>query len=237
MALQLINIGFAANDGTGDDLREAFIKVNNNFEELDLRDYEETSAVNLGAQGEGIFANIVNYQLQFKKLIAGNDVTLTATDQNITIDANGGVKIVTVNTDLGSPIELTEDAVLNVFGGTDITTRVVGNNLVIDYTGLSELSGDTSPQLGGILDGQGFDLTNIGDIDAAQISGSFVGNLTGLVHGVDIRTIAQYFTNYWDLGTIDGTYNNVIDWLISDANFDFGTITAPSLRNIDAGSL
>lgn len=237
MALQLINIGFAANDGTGDDLREAFIKVNNNFEELDLRDYEETSAVNLGAQGEGIFANIVNYQLQFKKLIAGNDVTLTATDQNITIDANGGVKIVTVNTDVGSPIELTEDAVLNVFGGTDITTRVVGNNLVIDYTGLSELSGDTSPQLGGILDGQGFDLTNIGDIDAAQISGSFVGNLTGLVHGVDIRTIAQYFTNYWDLGTIDGTYNNVIDWLISDANFDFGTITAPSLRNIDAGSL
>lgn len=237
MALQLINIGFAANDGTGDDLREAFIKVNNNFEELDLRDYEETSAVNLGVQGEGVFANIVNYQLQFKKLIAGNDVTLTATGQNITIDANGGVKIVTVNTDLGSPIELTEDAVLNVFGGTDITTRVVGNNLVIDYTGLSELAGDTSPQLGGILDGQGFDLTNIGDIDAAQISGSFVGNLTGLVHGVDIRTIAQYFTNYWDLGTIDGTYNNVIDWLISDANFDFGTITAPSLRNIDAGSL
>jgi hypothetical protein len=237
MALQLINIGFAANDGTGDDLREAFIKVNNNFEELDLRDYEETSAVNLGVQGEGVFANIVNYQLQFKKLKAGNDVTLTATDQNITIDANGGVKIVTVNADLGSPIELTEDAVLNVFGGTDITTRVVGNNLVIDYTGLSELSGDTSPQLGGILDGQGFNLTNIGDIDAAQISGSFVGNLTGLVHGVDIRTIAQYFTNYWDLGTIDGTYNNVIDWLISDANFDFGTITAPSLRNIDAGSL
>ena len=32
MAVQTINIGNAANDGTGDDLREAFIKVNNNFE-------------------------------------------------------------------------------------------------------------------------------------------------------------------------------------------------------------
>jgi len=29
MAIQTINIGNIANDGTGDDLREAFIKVNN----------------------------------------------------------------------------------------------------------------------------------------------------------------------------------------------------------------
>ena len=35
MTVQLINIGNVANDGTGDDLREAFIKVNQNFEEID----------------------------------------------------------------------------------------------------------------------------------------------------------------------------------------------------------
>ena len=34
MANSIINIGTLANDGTGDDLREAFIKVNNNFSEL-----------------------------------------------------------------------------------------------------------------------------------------------------------------------------------------------------------
>ena len=34
MAIQTINIGTIANDGTGDDLREAFVKVNNNFTEL-----------------------------------------------------------------------------------------------------------------------------------------------------------------------------------------------------------
>ena len=31
MAVTSINVGTLANDGTGDDLREAFIKVNNNF--------------------------------------------------------------------------------------------------------------------------------------------------------------------------------------------------------------
>ena len=30
MAVTSINVGTLANDGTGDDLREAFIKVNNN---------------------------------------------------------------------------------------------------------------------------------------------------------------------------------------------------------------
>jgi len=34
MAIQIINIGNAVNDGSGDDLRTAFVKVNNNFAEL-----------------------------------------------------------------------------------------------------------------------------------------------------------------------------------------------------------
>lgn len=55
MAVQLIQIGNVANDGTGDDLREAFIKVNQNFEELDLRDDEQTTASNLGFGAYDIF--------------------------------------------------------------------------------------------------------------------------------------------------------------------------------------
>jgi len=37
MAIDPINVGLIANDGTGDDLREAFIKVNNNFDDVDVR--------------------------------------------------------------------------------------------------------------------------------------------------------------------------------------------------------
>ena len=86
MAVQLINIGNTANDGTGDDLREAFVKVNNNFNELDLRDDEQTTVTNLGSTGEGVFKEKINYDLKFKKLVGGAGLTLTATDNNITID-------------------------------------------------------------------------------------------------------------------------------------------------------
>jgi len=35
MAIQNINLGTYANDGTGDDLRSAFTKVNDNFDYID----------------------------------------------------------------------------------------------------------------------------------------------------------------------------------------------------------
>ena len=34
MTIQKVNIGSVVNDGTGDDLRTAFVKANNNFDEL-----------------------------------------------------------------------------------------------------------------------------------------------------------------------------------------------------------
>ena len=55
MTIQTINIGALANDGTGDDLRAAFLKVNNNFNELDLRDDESTTVSNIGTGGNSVF--------------------------------------------------------------------------------------------------------------------------------------------------------------------------------------
>ena len=51
MAIQTINIGTIANDGTGDDLREAFVKVNSNFTELNARSTESTTVAYLGSAG------------------------------------------------------------------------------------------------------------------------------------------------------------------------------------------
>ena len=45
MAISRINVGTLANDGTGDDLRQAFVKVNNNFDELDLRVIQDQGKV------------------------------------------------------------------------------------------------------------------------------------------------------------------------------------------------
>ena len=201
MAVQLINIGNIANDGTGDDLREAFIKTNANFEELDLRDDEQTTAKNLGDTGEGLFFRRNVYDLEFKKISAGSNVTLTADDNKIVIAADSGVSDLTITADTGNVV-LDDSASLTISGGADISTAIVGGVLTVAYTGVTDLVSDTTPQLSADLDAQANNLLNVGTITTTGINGPVTGNvtgnltgnvtgdLTGLVHGIDIRTLS-----------------------------------------------
>ena len=50
MVQSTINIGTLANDGTGDDLREAFIKVNNNFNELYILEHLKAQLLQINCQ-------------------------------------------------------------------------------------------------------------------------------------------------------------------------------------------
>ena len=60
MAQQTINIGTSANDGTGDPLRTAFDKINDNFTEL----YSETAADSqITISGNKIKTNVSNTDL------------------------------------------------------------------------------------------------------------------------------------------------------------------------------
>ena len=68
MAKQTINLGSSANDGTGDPLRTAFDKINDNFNELYL--YSTASDGN----------NIT---------ITGNTISSDDTNGNIILDPNG----------------------------------------------------------------------------------------------------------------------------------------------------
>ena len=228
MAVQLINVGQIANDGTGDDLREAMIKVNQNFEELDLRDDEQTTASNLGATGEGIFANKINYDLQFKKIAAGDNIALTTDNEKITISYDPTT--LTVNADSGDTA-LSGSAALTIAGGDGISTSIIDNTLTITNEYVSEIVEDLTPQLGGILDAQGFDITNAG-----TISGSFIGNLTGNVNGVDPAVSAYYFDNI-DLGGFLINVTNSIELLIANTDTDLGTYGASSPVSIDLGSI
>lgn len=236
MAIQLINIGDVANDGTGDDLREAFVKVNQNFEELDLRDDEQTTARNIGAVGEGVFAQKLGYDLQFKRLVPSTDITLTSTDDTIIMSANGGLKSLLVSTDSGSVI-LEETDNININGGTGISTSLVGNTITIQNT-TSELVTDTTPQLGGNLDAQSFDLLNVGTITASQVNAPLTGNVTGLVHGIDIRDLNVYFEeDNFDFGDLGATITSIAQWVFFDPDVDFGTFLYPDSRVVDLGSI
>lgn len=230
MAVELINVGQIANDGTGDDLREAFIKINQNFEELDLRDDERTTASNIGASGEGIFAQKINYDLQFKNLVPGTDITLVANDNQILINANGGLKTLLVTTDAGSKILKDTDG-LNIFGGTGINTRLVGDTLTIENIS-SKLSTDLTPQLSSTLDAQDNSILNVNNLTAV--------NVQSLVHGIDIRNIQSQINKFdvqFDFGDLTQEATSILEWIILGTEIDFGSFTNPDNRNVELGQI
>ena len=233
MAQQTINIGSAANDGTGDDLREAFIKVNQNSESLDLRAPESTTASNLGNVGEGVFHQKAGADLQFKKLVSGANITLTSSTNGITVNALGGLQQLNVVSDSGSN-QLADGDTLNIFGGTGASTTLSGNVLTVNTT--TELSTDTTPVLGGNLDANGNNLINGGTLTASSFNGTFNGNLTGLVHGIDIRLMAPNTAGF-NFGTFNGVVTSMIDWLIAITDVDFGSFYVPDGKSFDAGTI
>ena len=247
MAVQLINIGNIANDGTGDDLREAFIKTNANFEELDLRDDEKTTVTNLGDTGEGLFVRRNVYDLEFKKISAGANVSLTADDDKIVIATPDiGVTDITITADTGSTV-LDDSAALTITGGADIVTSVGAGVLTIAYNGVTDLASDTTPQLSADLDADSNNLLNVGTINTSGITGPLTGNVTGdvtgnltgdvtgLVHGIDIRTIAG--DDQANFGAINPVVENLLQYIILNTDIDWGSITNPNTATFDLGAL
>lgn len=230
MALQTINIGNIANDGTGDDLREAFIKVNNNFENVNsLLLATDVTAENLGT-GLGLFAQKSDDILQFKGLRAGGGVTLTETGTSITITGNSGLTELIVLSDSGSVLLPGGDQLLSIYGGQNISTRVAGTGFIIDLTGDNLVEKDPAPTLSGPLNANSQNIIGANTISALD----FIGNLTGLVHGIDIRTVANALNNF-DLGPISNI-TNVLEFIVVFSSLDFGTFVAPSSAVFDGGA-
>jgi hypothetical protein len=98
--LQTINIGNLVNDGTGDDLRTAFEKVNANF--ADLNDELTVTVTNAGSVGAGIFKQKTGSDLQFKRLVAGTKIVLTDNADNIEITNTAPDAFIRFDTDSGS---------------------------------------------------------------------------------------------------------------------------------------
>lgn len=122
MAQQTINIGSVANDGTGDQLRTAFDKVNDNFVEI----YTELGGTSL--------SNIS---------ISGNTIATDDTNGNLTLDPNGTGTIVLANAvTASSTVTVTGATTVNggfaaagtsgtfiTFSAADATPTVAGGNL------------------------------------------------------------------------------------------------------------
>jgi hypothetical protein len=232
MAIQTINVGTIANDGTGDDLREAFVKVNSNFAELDVRDSENTTAANLGASGQGIFAQLSGTELQFKKLVGGSAVTLTSDANTVTINSTAtGLPSLQVFADNNNITIDANNNNLTIAGGANTTTNLSGNTITVSSE--TVLATDLNPNLGANLDGRGF-----------KIFGT--SNVESNVYGIDIREMdgIQDFINGWDLGdAFPSSFNNVLQYLAYNLVIDFEddpnnpSFTASSAIELDNGTL
>jgi hypothetical protein len=239
MALKTINLGNVANDGTGDDLREAFEKVVFNFSDLDARTPEATTVTNLGS-GSGLYFDTNVNDLRFKSLIGGTNATLTSTDNEITIDVDAGVTQFIVAGDTGSLV-VTENTTVTIQGGTLISTTRDGNNIRIDSSALGSLSQDPAPQSSAALNANGQNIGSIQTLSAVTLQGNLTGNVTGNVHNIDIRDLDYYRqpSNSWDFGSIgDVAVTNIYDFLFKTVDVDFGGIAAarPNIT-LDAGSI
>jgi len=225
--MDLINIGQIANDGTGDDLREAFIKVNQNFEELDLREPESTEVANLGG-GQELFKSKNASTLNFRTLDAGDNITLTTDGNVVRINSLGGLQALTVEADSGGTLSLQDGDTFRVTG-TGATTTIDNGALSIDSVVIST---DTAPSLGGNLDASGRNITDANVIDAT----TFIGGLNGNVYGIDVRQVAKYSTQL-DFGTTIPNITNFMDYLVATIDVDYGSILSPAPITTDLGSL
>ena len=231
MAIQSINIGNIANDGTGDDLREAFAKVNNNFTEIDTRVIaaEGSDAVNIGG-GAGIFSEKLSNELQFKSLV-GSGINITSSNTEVTLTSNAVDQVIMVS-DSGSIVLTRGSSSVNLYGGTNIDTRVTGTQIFFDVDPVNLVQLDLNPTLGGNLDANQNTITNASTI----ISDNFLGNVTGLVHNIDIREISTFITGF-DFNGIVKVANNFVDWLTLNTSVDYGSFTAPIDISSDFGTL
>jgi hypothetical protein len=224
MAIELVNIGRIANDGTGDDLREAFTKVNRSLEDLDLRIDDKTEGLNLGA-GAGVFKVRNGYDLEFRTLAAGESISVTENANTILFDVDTTLADMNIIADSGA-ITVPARAQVRFNGTGGVTTSVSQATNSVIISGNASLAADLNPSLSATLNANGNDIVNADLITA--------NNVQSLVHGIDIRNIGDIL-NAFDFGDFSLNTTNFIDYIKRNVDVEFGTILSPDDTEVDLG--
>lgn len=243
MAIQNINVGNSANDGTGDDLREAFIKINQNFQELDLIAFQ--SAENLGTAGARVYARTTDNVLYFRRLVAGTNVTLQEFDNTIVIDTASPTGNFVITGDAGSLIA-GPGLNYNILGANGIIVGVSENTKTITINGA--LINETSPTLGGNLNGNNKQITNLDylavqsivtpSIEVTKVKLTDIQSSEAGSETVNYYDSLGRFIEGFDFGGIGNTVSNsILEWVINQVGVDFGTFNSPNAEIVDLGTI
>jgi hypothetical protein len=184
MAIQTINLGTYANDGTGDDLRTAFNKVNSNFAILAVT---ALGGINLGG-GTGVFLDLnpTTSNFEFKSLTSTDStITITNTATTVNLSANHAL-VKDPSPSLGANLN---QSGFYLYGG-DVQETIYGYDFPIAAGLFSTLvNSNLSVDLGSILQPTGYQhSTNGYTIDF---------NGTGVING-----FGNPLKNDYDFGSI-----------------------------------
>lgn len=212
MNITLIDIGSIANDGTGDDLRTAFQKVNENFVELETSIDASTVAENVGG-GVGIFKQKVQNTLQFKSLDSDDNLAITLNGDKIVISTDFVGKDLTVGSLTASGSVEANTMTASMFNGA------VNGNL-----------------MGRVFPSQPDYIIGAGNIVGVQPNPGLPSYLPARVDGIAVQDLNRTI-NTFDFGTLDNQYTNAFQYILSAVGLDLGTIISPTDLSIDAGTL
>ena len=220
MAQTTIDVGSNANDGTGDDLRSAFISVNSNFTELYAAS-PATSQISLA--GNTISTNASNANLKLLASGTGvielegiqirdNHIEGIRSNEDLIVSASGTGNIIvgairingtTLSADDSSSIKINETLQVNTISSDDSSAVTVSDNLNISGT----LSVDT------------IDTNTISSNDSTAIQISDALNVSGTLSA-----------NTIDTNVISSTDSSAVT--ISDNLQVNGTLTATSISGL-----
>ena len=240
MAQQIIDIGAAANDGTGEPLRDAFDAVNENFTEI----------YTAGPVGSNV-------------VISGNTITVTGVNNNLVLRANG-IGNVQANSsimpsidavyDIGAPTARIDTVYAQFFQGngsqlTGITTAGTSLNFGTSNVKIVSSGGNVTVSVGGtsnvlVVSSSGTSIlgnvntTNVnasanisaaGNITAGNITVSTgtvrLGNIVN-TNGNAIGNIGSsggYFNTLFAVAT-SAIYADLAEYYSADAEYDPGTV-------------
>jgi hypothetical protein len=224
---RLVDVGDVANDGSGDDLREAFIKLNENILYVGDRIGEAVGGINLGS-GQPIYKSVASAVLSFRSIGATGNLSVATVNDVITLRFNPN-----------SPVD---------FNGQDITGigDIIADFIHADVTG--NVTGNLIGNITGNLTGQvtGNVLGNVTGALTGNVQGNVTGNLTGNVTGLVRSTVNNTFVdvnnienriNTFDYGVINPVFVDPIRYYLYAVGTDMGTFNNPSEFGIDAGSI
>lgn len=253
MTLQVddIILGVHPNDGTGDDLRSAFLKVKNNFKSI--ADTVVINAENLGSAG--VFSSKSGNILRFKSIKSANSNMAVSFDSNeisLAVEDSINSLIEDTNPVLGGSLNL-NNFDIEGFGNINITGTIIATTVTAFLEGqVSDISnhnlGDLAdvinaiPQIGQALvwTAQGWRPSDIVLPDNAGVTKIIAGNNIAInptsgVGEVTIEALVPTIDDY-DFGLLGGA-RNIFDLLLQFTNIDFGAIGDPSNVNLDLGPL